>query len=100
MDLHLSGNPLPVKMSKPPASHIVHRVRSHERNPEISLVSRGDRLLGRLDRRLARLLYDGGRSSHLLVEGGILLLVSCLPGVVNLQPPVELLSAGLCKLEN
>ena len=95
MDLHLSGNPLPVKMSKPPASNIVHRVWSDEGNSEISLVSGGDGLLGSLHCRLPCLLGDGGRSSHLLVKGGILLLVSRLPGVVNLQTAMKLLPAGL-----
>ena len=95
MDLYLSGNPLPVKMSKPPASHVVNRVWSHEGNSEISLVSGGDGLLGSLHCRLPCLFYHGGRSSHLLVKCGILLLISRLPGVVNLQASVELLPAGL-----
>ena len=95
MDLHLSGNPLPVKMGKPPASNIVHRVRSDEWDSEISLVSGGDGLLGSLHCGLPRLLDDGGRSSHLLVKRRVLLLVSRLPGVVNLQAPVELLPTGL-----
>ena len=126
--LHLTANPLAVKVCIPPAALILpgrivlsqrlltllpgitgpaghhHLIGSNKRDAKVPM------LAGRNDRfpRIVSLLMSSGARGRLLhhnvgrpdiiVKCGVLLLVLGLPGVVDLQSAVELLPAGLQQL--